>query len=311
MAWVEVPLTEIEAPVYFNWGGDRAIAVFGSNSTAVEYYNIPTPAATSTSFGNLTTNRRFPATGSNGTYGVIVAGYNQILNTIDYITIATPGNASDFGDATKAIGYTYGSSDGTTMFYGTPTSNTPASTLEYITIATSGSGTTFIDLLTSSYYGNGLSNLSRTLFTGLDGDNSGVEYFNNLTATSVAEWGNLVVTTHSRRPGASNETYGIFAGGSAGGFAHQQTSAIDYVTIDTLGTAGSFGTLTESKASMTSSSNGTIASFAGGSTSSASDTRTIEYVNIGTSGNASDWGDLIGIFTEGRPGNGQIAGNPA
>ena len=78
-----------------------------------------------------------------------------------------------------------------------------------------------------------------------------------------------------------------------------------------LGQAGSFGTLSETKNNMCTSSNGTLAAFAGGQRSSSTDTRTIEYVNIGTSGNASDWGDLIGIFTEGRPGNGQIAGSPS
>ena len=47
---------------------------------------------------------------SNGTRGVFIGGYNSAYtnpyngNFIDYITIATPGNAIDFGDYTSQAG---------------------------------------------------------------------------------------------------------------------------------------------------------------------------------------------------------------
>ena len=304
--------TTLELPSPTSWYGDRGIAVFGSGGTAIEYFNIPTPSATSTTFGNLTSIRRFPATGSNGTYGVAVAGYNQVLDDIDYFAIATPGNASNFGLTTRNIGYTWGSSDGTTMFYGSGGADGGGVQLEHITIGTSGTATQFISATSSTNFGYGISNANKTLINGLTTTRTQISYFNNLTATIAEDWGDLVVTTHWDRVGASNETYGLYAGGNKGStWAHQRTNAIDYVAIDTLGQAGSFGTLSETKNNMCTSSNGTLAAFAGGQRSSSTDTRTIEYVNIGTSGTASDWGDLIGIFTEGRPGNGQIAGNAA
>ena len=54
-------------------------------------------------FGDLDTNKRHSATGSNQTRGIIGGG--QVFETttaMAHITIATTGNAVDFGDLTEA-----------------------------------------------------------------------------------------------------------------------------------------------------------------------------------------------------------------
>ena len=73
----------------------------------IEYVTIATPGNAS-SFGDLTTARvNIGATGNN-TRGVFIGGYSGYpagdrIDTMEYITFATPGNAVDFGDMT-AIG---------------------------------------------------------------------------------------------------------------------------------------------------------------------------------------------------------------
>ena len=56
---------------------------------------------------------RYPTGTSNGVRGVIAGGTINpaATNTIDYITIATIGNASDFGDLTAARSEPSGLSD--------------------------------------------------------------------------------------------------------------------------------------------------------------------------------------------------------
>ena len=70
----------------------------------IEYVTIATPGNAS-SFGDLTTARvNIGATGNN-TRGVFIGGYSGYpagdrIDTMEYITFATPGNAVDFGDMT-------------------------------------------------------------------------------------------------------------------------------------------------------------------------------------------------------------------
>ena len=77
--------------------------VFGSGATnTIEYVTYATPG-NATDFGDLTkAKQRFAAT-SNSIRAVFDGGYdstssNYADKTIDYVTIATPGNATDFGD---------------------------------------------------------------------------------------------------------------------------------------------------------------------------------------------------------------------
>ena len=59
-----------------------------------------------TNFGDLTNKRRQSGTASSPTRGIIAGGGNDTpspntaYNTIDYITIASTGDAQDFGDLT-------------------------------------------------------------------------------------------------------------------------------------------------------------------------------------------------------------------
>ncbi len=78
----------------------------GSLGTTMDYITIDT-IGNATDFGDLSQQRGdMPGSGNNSTRGLwgggLLSDFTTYVNTIDYITIATPGNATDFGDLSYA-----------------------------------------------------------------------------------------------------------------------------------------------------------------------------------------------------------------
>ena len=99
----------------------RGIFVGGqvpSPTNGVNVIDFVTIATTgnATDFGDLTTARRQMDAGSSSTRGVCIAGYQDtspaaIVNTMDFVTIASTGDATDFGDLTTVRRFTGTCSD--------------------------------------------------------------------------------------------------------------------------------------------------------------------------------------------------------
>ena len=103
-------------------------------------------------FGDLTNKRSQTHGGGNTTRGVFAGGYEPTgspgaVDTIDYITIASKGDAIDFGNLTRVYGAFGGASNSIRAVwcggYGQPANY--YSELEYITIATLGNAASFGD----------------------------------------------------------------------------------------------------------------------------------------------------------------------
>ena len=84
----------------------------------MEYLTIASAGTNASDFGDLT--QRKDAGGSNGhssnqVRGLITGGYEQpsggLINNIDFINIATLGNAQDFGDCSTVWGYVSNTTD--------------------------------------------------------------------------------------------------------------------------------------------------------------------------------------------------------
>ena len=73
-------------------------------------------------------------------------GDHLLLNTIDFITIATAGNASDFGNTTSAKSSVGSFASPTRAVFGGGESNA----IEFLTIATTGNATDFGDLISGT-----------------------------------------------------------------------------------------------------------------------------------------------------------------
>tara|TARA_R100000458_G_C8128166_1_gene144264 strand:- start:38 stop:439 length:402 start_codon:yes stop_codon:yes gene_type:complete len=68
------------------------------------------------------------------------------FNTVDYVTIASTGNATDFGDLTAAKTGVGSCASPTRALVGAGYDGSETVTIEYFTIATTGNGTDFGDL---------------------------------------------------------------------------------------------------------------------------------------------------------------------
>ena len=211
-------------------------------------------------------------------------------NVMDYITIATTGNATDFGDLT-ASRFTLAACSSTTrgVFGGGHSDNT---IIDYITIATTGNATDFGDLTVARSYLAGCSSTTRGVFGG--GSNSSgssyeniIDYITIATTGNATDFGDLTIARYG--PAAcSSTTRGVFGGG----YTPTVSNVIDYITIATTGNATDFGDLTVARLYNSACSSTTRGVFGGGYNSSFAQSDVIDYITIATTGNATDFGDL-------------------
>jgi hypothetical protein len=139
------------------FSGGRGIDNVSTN--AIDYITIAN-VGNATLFGNLTVYRTYSASCSSPTIGVIcgggifTGGGGSWSNIIDYVTISTTGNATDFGDLTQTMIESGSSSTSTTGFIGGGKSDSSGSptrinTIEKLTFASIGNASNFGSL--SSY----------------------------------------------------------------------------------------------------------------------------------------------------------------
>ena len=96
-----------------------------------------------------------------GDRGLFAGGI--FVNVIDYVTISTPGNATDFGDLTSAkYGLVGLAGEGRGVFGGAADYDT----IDYVTIATAGNAADFGNLTSNAYYLGACSSGIRGLFGG-------------------------------------------------------------------------------------------------------------------------------------------------
>ena len=129
-------------------------------------------------------------TTANSTRGLIAGGYNSSgeQDEITYITIATTGNSTYFGDLTavSAFGGSGASSStrGILTVGGTPG---PHNRIDFVTIATTGNATDFGDLTLARRYAQGVSNKTRAVFiTGYTGSDTNLIDFVTIATTGNA-----------------------------------------------------------------------------------------------------------------------------
>ena len=238
--------------------------------------------------------------------GVFGGGYGTSpwpnINTIDYVTIATLGNAQDFGDLTVRRSAKPGGSSATRGVFisgrfpgGNPAA---ANVMDYVEIQSTGNAMDFGDLHTTNNPNQkAASNQIRSVFAGgykMSVSNhwqSTIGYFNIATKGNTSSFGSLEIPGRKLYTG-SNGTRGIYAGnrGNTPGSPASNTKHIEYVTLMTTGNAQDFGDLTvikiQSNGSMTSS---TRMVMQGGINPSA--VNTIDYISMASTGDAIDFGD--------------------
>ena len=151
----------------------RGLFAGGSGNSAPVAVNTITfvlfsTSSNSTDFGDLThTNAYFNTGNSNGTRGIFMGGSDidspyPATDQIDYVTIASAGNAIDFGSLNTSRYSAMGASNSTRGVIAggriNPAPSLPATNhMEYVTISTTGNGLDFGELIEPERTGAGCS----------------------------------------------------------------------------------------------------------------------------------------------------------
>ena len=230
----------------------------------IDYVTIASLGNAAT-FGTLTAYGRYALGGaSNETRGVSFAGYNAstgpgFMNVIDYVTIATTGDATDFGDTTVPPAYCAACASTTrATVAGGYNGSSPYANIGYVTIATTGNATSFGNLSEARLMLSSCSSATRGLFAGGSPSSSPGSSINTIDYITIASTGNAIdfgdlTVTRLQLAAASSATIGVFAGGK--NTSSVTVSTIDYVTIATTGNAASFGNLSTATTEIAATSN--------------------------------------------------------
>jgi hypothetical protein len=256
----------------------------------IEFISLSS-GGTSTNFGNLSVGRNYSlATAASSTRGLFGGGYNNTpapdtrTNIIDYITIASEGNAIDFGDRTTIANEHCGCSSQTRgLFAGGFLTNT----IDYFQIQTIGNALDFGDLSQARNQGGALASPIRGVFAGgLNPRTNIIDFVVIASVGNAVDFGDLTGTKTGTYGGCSNSVRGMFGGGVQVGGA---VNTIDYITIASTGNATVFGDLSFTSVSKATASS-TRGVFHQGST--------VDSVIIATTGNATRFATLSRTWTD-------------
>lgn len=278
------------------WAGGRS-----PDTNTIDYVTIST-TGDAQNFGDLTLARRGNGAASNGASdrGVFAGGlYGSPSSTdrIDYITISTTTNASDFGNLTVSRQWAAGTSNGVLdrgIFAG---GDSRTNLIDYITISSTGDAADFGDLTEAKYRTGAVSNATNNrgvvaggTLTGNDDPNT-IEYITISTTGNAIDFGDLL-TRLDYTTGTSNgvNDRGVYGSGLLGA---NSTNVIEYITISTPSNSQDFGDLSFAGGMAAATSDGTNnRGVFGGRYHNYNDYNIIDYIAISTTGNAQDFGDL-------------------
>ena len=218
-----------------------------------------------------------------GTRGFFAGGNST---NIEFITVDTTGDATDFGDLTTTFWINKCSASRSRgLIHG----DRPATTnIDFITIAQKGNAQDFGDLTTSREDPAGVSNGTRAVLCG----GAAVAPGNTIDYVTIAQTGNAVdfgdlyqKVIHQ----ASGESK--IRGVLANGYTPAASNVIQFITISTLGNSADFGDSTSGGYGASGSSNAVTMVFNLGYNGSSHST-TMNSLTISTLGNSVFFGDL-------------------
>jgi len=269
----------------------------------ISYINIQSEG-NAINFGDLVSGAASAGCFASSTRGVWCGGYygpaGTVSDTIQYVTIATQGNAIDStGNLLAARKMIAGLSNDTRGVNAGGTAPSSAdNVMQYVTIASLGNASDFGDLTAAAFYPSAAGNTTRgIIYLGSPAPNTAsnvIDYITIATTGNASDFGDATYAAQYRGGLAASSSTRLVNGG---GFdAPLNSNVIDYITIATTGNATDFGDLTRPQHGGANMSNSIRGVFAGAyGQSPAQYSNSIEYVTIATTGNASDFGDIPNI----------------
>ena len=219
-------------------------------NNAIEFITMST-LGNGTDFGDLTEGTQHPSGVSDKTRGVRMGGTRSAgpqpymaagTNVIDFVTMASQGNALDFGDAYNGdkYGFNGACSDrtrGVRLGGGSPA---PFNTniIDYITIQSTGNSVDFGDMTSNTTYSCAAANSVRGLSAGdATNNDAAIDAVTIATQGNAVDFGDMATNIHARQACSSPLKMAIMGGG-----APSYTSKCEYVNINTFGNGVDFGT---------------------------------------------------------------------
>ena len=298
--WEEIVATSS----FTQTGGTRGILMggyypVGNHQDEIQYINIET-SGNALLFGELTVSDENHVNSGIGdrTRGISCGGSKSpgvYTADMEFITMASTGNAVDFGADLTAPKYGMGSGGNSTrglLAGGNTPGGTKIAQIDYVTIQSTGvAAQDFGDLTQGKeYIAVSMCSPTRSLF---GGGNTGsrqdeIDCVTTSTLGNAADFGDLRHDMSDHKGGiTSNSVRGINMGGYA---APTNVATIEYFTLATFGNYKDFGDLPGIRSQGGGVSNSIRCVLMGaGSPAYSSD---IEYVTIATTGNSTDFGNL-------------------
>ena len=220
-------------------------------NNAIEFITMST-MGNGIDFGDLTEGTQHPAGCSDKTRGVRFGGSRSAgpqpyqsagTNVIDFVTMASQGDAIDFGDAYNSdkYGFSHACSDRTrgVRFGGGSPAPFNTNIIDYITIQATGNSQDFGDMTSASTYTTAGANSVRGLSAGDAANNdAAIDAVTIATTGNAVDFGDMATNIHARQACSSPLKMAIMGGG-----APAYTSNCEHVTISTFGNGVNFGNL--------------------------------------------------------------------
>ena len=270
---------------------------YNTDSNKMEVYVGGTWMIVSVSSPNLATSSGTPPDTGAGARGFAIGGNTQpggVNDKIDFINIASAGNAQDFGDMVSGLFASAGMSSRTRAVI-SGGRQTPGNTsdIQYLTMASTGNTIDWgVNPLNSLSYGSGaVSNQTRGItMGGYNTSNSLLDDIQFLTIASagyINDFGDISTAT-GYVSSVNSPTRGLVNGGTQ----PAQVNTIEFITIASTGDAQDFGDLSVKGYRSGGCMSSTRGLIAFGQTPAGDGQKNIDFVTIATLGNGADFGDL-------------------
>ena len=221
---------------------------------------------------------------------------NTPLDTLEYVTIQTLGNAADFGNLTTGRRNLFSTSNETRGIVAGGITPSIQNIIDYVTISSLGNATDFGDLTaaTTTEANGGASSPTRALFGGgqTPSTTNKIDFVEIMTTGNAVDFGDLTTATNAVA-GLSSSTRGVFGLG----YTPTYVSTIQFVNIASQGNAIDYGDASSGRAGSGGTSNSVRGLYCMGSTPSGT-TNVIDFFTIATGGAVSDFGDFLLNTTE-------------
>ena len=232
-----------------------------------------------------------------GARGFAIGGNTQpagVDDKIDFINIASAGNAQDFGDMVSGLFAGAGLSSRTrAVVSGGRQTPSTTSDIQYLTMSSTGGTIDWgVNPLNSLSYGSGaVSNQTRGITMG--GYNTSNTKLTDIQFLTIASLGTIndfgnISATRGYISSVNSPTRGLCNAGTE----PAQVNTIEFITIASTGDAQDFGDLTVNGYRSGGCMSSTRGLIAFGETPSGDGQKNIDFVTIATLGNATNFGDL-------------------